>query len=284
MTLVLRNIPAARQWVREARNSGQSLGLVPTMGALHEGHRSLFRRARAACGRVAISIFVNPAQFGPGEDFERYPRTFEGDLAMAEQEGVDAVFHPEPGEMYPDPLLVTVHPGKLGKSLCGPFRPGHFRGVATVVAKLFHILEPDRAFFGQKDAQQAVMIQRMVRDLNFPVAIEICPTVREPDGLAMSSRNRFLSPAERARATALYRSLCRAESLLRSGVKDAARLEQAMQTMIRAVEGAELDYASVVDARTLEPVSIIDREVLAAVAVRFGKTRLIDNLFLAPEK
>lgn len=283
MTAVLRTIADAREWVRAERDAGRKLGLVPTMGALHEGHASLFRRARAECERVAISIFVNPTQFGAGEDYERYPRTWESDLEMAERERVDAVFCPEAGEMYTEPPLVTVHPGKLGKTLCGPSRPGHFRGVATVVAKLFHILQPDRAFFGQKDAQQAIIIQRMVTDLNYPVVIEVCPTVREPDGLAMSSRNRYLSPEERAHATVLYRSLRCAETLLASGLRDALRLENEMQRMIRSTPGAELDYARVVDRRSLEPAGLVDREVLAAVAVRFGKTRLIDNLLIAPK-
>ena len=284
MPIVLPTIAAAREWVRAGRSPSRSLGLVPTMGALHEGHRSLFRCARAECDRVAISIFVNPLQFGVGEDFERYPRTLESDLAMADEQGVDAVFHPEACEMYPQPLLVSVHPGRLGKTLCGPSRPGHFRGVATVVAKLFHILEPDVAYFGQKDAQQAVIIQRMVSDLNLPVAIQVCPTVREPDGLAMSSRNRYLNPEGRARATVLYRALRHAEQLLHGGVSDPTRLEEEMQRMIGEVPGAGLDYASVVDRWTLEPAGAIDREVLAAVAVRFGKTRLIDNLLIAPKK
>jgi len=288
MTVVLRTIAEARAWVRAERGAGRTLGLVPTMGALHEGHASLFRRARAECDRAAISIFVNPTQFGAGEDYERYPRTWESDLRMAEREGVDAVFYPEAGEMYTEPPLVTVHPGKLGKTLCGPSRPGHFRGVATVVAKLFHILQPDRAFFGQKDAQQVIIIQRMVTDLNFPVAIEVCPTVREPDGLAMSSRNRYLSAEERKNATILYQVLRCAETMFKGGVRDSSRLEQEMerqiQEMIRATPGAELDYARVVDRWSLQPMGAIDREALVAVAVRFGKTRLIDNLILTPEE
>jgi pantoate--beta-alanine ligase len=283
MTNVLRTISAARQWVREPRAAGRSLGLVPTMGALHEGHLSLFRLARASCHRVAISIFANPTQFGPGEDYERYPRPFENDLALATKEGVDAVFAPEESEMYSGEAAIFVEPGKLGGVLCGASRPGHFRGVLTVVAKLFHILQPDCAYFGQKDAQQAILIRRMVAELNFPVAIEVGPTVREPDGLALSSRNRYLTSEERARATILCRSLRCAEAMLHSGVRDAARLEQEMQRMIGDTPGAALDYARVVDTGTLEPAGVIDREVLAAVAVRFGKTRLIDNLLIAPQ-
>ena len=282
MTVVLETIAAARQWVRTERTGGKSIGFVPTMGAFHDGHRSLFRRAREQSDRVVVSIFVNPLQFGQGEDFARYPRDFARDLALAEREGVDAVFCPEAGEMYPDALPLTVHPGKLGKTLCGPSRPGHFRGVATVVAKLLNIIQPDRAFFGQKDAQQAVIIQWMVRGLNFPVEIEVCPTVREPDGLAMSSRNAYLDSEERANATVLYRSLRRAEDLIRSGVRDVARIEQEMRDMIRSVPGAELDYARVVDPHALGDVKQIAGEVLVAVAARFGKTRLIDNLLAAP--
>jgi pantoate--beta-alanine ligase len=282
MTVVLRTIPEAREWVRRQRLAGKSIALVPTMGALHEGHLSLFRRARASCDQTAISIFVNPLQFGAGEDFERYPRDLGRDLALAGEEGMDVAFCPQAGEMVPGPLDTTVDPGRLAETLCGPFRPGHFRGVATIVAKLFHIVEPQRAFFGQKDAQQAVIIRRMVADLNIPVEIEVCPTVREPDGLAMSSRNAYLSAEERARATVLHRALRHAEALLRSGVRDAAALEGEMQQMIRAVPGAQLDYARVVDRDTLEDVQQISGPVLAVVAVRFGKTRLIDNLILAP--
>ncbi len=280
MTLLLRTIAEARDWVCEQRRTGRSLGLVPTMGALHEGHLSLFRRARATCDRAAISIFVNPLQFAAGEDFERYPRDLECDLALAGREGMDATFCPEAAEMVPAASSTFVDPGRLGEVLCGAFRPGHFRGVATVVAKLFHILQPDRAFFGQKDAQQALIIQKMVTDLNFPVRIEVSPTVREPDGLALSSRNAYLSAAERAQAPVLYRALRHAETLLASGVRQASRLEQEMQAMIRTVPGAQLDYVRVVDCRTLEPVTQVEGEVLAAVAVRFGKTRLIDNLVL----
>jgi pantoate--beta-alanine ligase len=281
--VVLRRISDARQWVQEQRRAPPSLGLVPTMGALHEGHLSLFRLARATCERVAISIFVNPLQFGPGEDYERYPRPFEQDLALAEKEGVDAVFVPDAAEMYPAEAAILVEPGKLGEVLCGASRPGHFRGVLTAVAKLFHILEPDRAYFGQKDAQQVVLIRRMVEELNFPVSIEAGPTVRELDGLALSSRNAYLLPEQRQSATVLYRALRCAEALLHRGVQEGGCLEQEMQRMIRETPGAELDYARVVDPRTLEPVSTIDRTALAALAVRFGKTRLIDNLLIAPQ-
>ena len=284
MTVVLHTIPETRRWVQTERASGCALGLVPTMGYLHEGHLSLIRRARESCDRTVVSIFVNPLQFGPGEDYQRYPRSFDRDLCLAVQEGVDAVFHPDICEMVPNGSLTSVSVGPLGELLCGASRPGHFQGVATVVAKLFHILQPDRAFFGQKDAQQALIVQKMVQDLNFTVEIKVCSTVREADGLAVSSRNVYLSPEERAQATVLYRSLRLAENLVRSGTWDPARVEQEMQKMIRAVPGADLDYARVVDRSTLQDVRQIDGEVLAAVAVRFGKTRLIDNMIVAPEK
>jgi len=284
MTVVFDTIFAAGQWVQTERAGGKTIGLVPTMGFLHEGHLSLVRRARQRCDRVAVSIFVNPMQFVPGEDFEQYPRAFDRDLSLLEREGVHAVFHPDVKEMYPLQPVTSICIGKLGELLCGGSRPSHFRGIATVVAKLFHILQPDRAFFGQKDAQQAIIVQKMVWDLHFPVKIEICPTVREADGLAMSSRNVYLSPHDRAEATILYRSLQHAENLIRSGISNASRIEQEMQEMIRAVAAAELDYARVVDPESLEGMRQIDGNVLVAVAVRFGKTRLIDNMMITAEK
>jgi len=284
MTVVLETIAAARQWVRTERFGGKIIGFVPTMGAFHDGHRSLFHQAREQCDRVVVSVFVNPLQFGKGEDFARYPRDFARDLALAEHEGVDALFHPDAEEMYPQPPMIRVDTGNLGEPLCGRSRPEHFTGVATVVAKLLNIVQPDRVFFGQKDAQQAVIIERMIAELDFPVAMEICPTVREADGLAMSSRNAYLNPQERANATVLYRSLCRAEDLVRSGVREVARIEQEMRDMICSVPGAELDYARVVDPRALGDVKQIAGEVLVAVAARFGKTRLIDNLLVAPPR
>src|SRR5262245_242983 len=225
MITVLRTIAEARRWVRDERGAGRSLGLVPTLGALHEGHASLFRRARSECDRVAMSIFVNPLQFGPGEDYERYPRPFENDLAIAEKEGVDAVFAPGEKEMYPRGATLFVEPGPLGDVLCGASRPGHFRGVLTAVAKLFQIMHPDRAYFGQKDAQQLLLIQRMVAEHNFPLDIVACPIVREPDGLAVSSRNQYLTPEERKHATVLYQALSSAEDQYREGIFDAARIE-----------------------------------------------------------
>lgn len=282
MTTVIDRIPAARRWVRGERSAGKSVGLVPTMGAFHEGHLSLIRQARRQCDRVVVSVFVNPLQFGEGEDFERYPRDFSRDLELAQKERVDALFHPTAGEMYPEPQQITIQAGRLGDRLCGPWRTGHFAGVATVVAKLLNILEPDTIFFGQKDAQQAVIIERMIAELEFPVRMEVCPTVREADGLAMSSRNAYLSAEERPRATVLYRALCQAATRIRAGERDASGIEREMREMIGAVPGAALDYASVVDRRSLESVREVDREVLVAVAVRLGKTRLIDNVIAGP--
>ena len=282
MTVVLETIQAARRWVRTERSAGKTIGFVPTMGAFHEGHLSLMRRARQQCDRVVVSVFINPLQFGAGEDFERYPRDFVRDLAQAEQEGVDALFHPAAEEMYPAPQRIAIQVGRLGELLCGPARPGHFAGVATVVAKLLNIVQPDRIFFGQKDAQQAVIIERMIAELGFPVVMEVCPTVREADGLAMSSRNAYLSAEERAKATVLYRALCHAATRIRCGERDASRIESEMRERIGAVAGAALDYASVVDRRSLEGVQEIAGEVLVAVAVRFGKTRLIDNVIAGP--
>jgi len=278
MTTVLGTISAARRWVQTERSAGKTIGLVPTMGAFHEGHLSLLRRARVRCDRVVVSVFINPLQFGAGEDFERYPRDFPRDLALAESEQVDALFHPEAAEMYPGPQEITVEPGRLGEVLCGRTRPGHFTGVATVVAKLLNILQPDRVFFGQKDVQQAVIIERMIQELGFAVEMEVCPTVREADGLAMSSRNAYLSPAERAQASVLYRSLCRAATLIGAGERDAARIESELRNGIALAPGAKLEYAAVVDPHNLESVLEIDRDVVVAVAAWFGKTRLIDNL------
>jgi pantoate--beta-alanine ligase len=282
MTLVLKTVASARQWVHAERTSGRTIGLVPTMGFLHEGHLSLIRRAKQRCDRTVVSVFVNPLQFGPGEDYDRYPREFSRDLSLLEGEQTDAVFHPEEREMVPAPPAISISVGKMGERLCGEFRPGHFNGVATIVAKLFHILEPHRAFFGQKDAQQIAILRAMVRELNFPLELEACPTVREPDGLAMSSRNVYLSPEERPHATVLYRSLEKARGLLASGTRDAGLVEREMRKMIEGEPGAKLDYARVVDTTSLEPVAEIKGEVLAAVAVRFGKARLIDNTLLAP--
>jgi pantoate--beta-alanine ligase len=266
--------------VRQAKARGERVGLVPTMGALHAGHASLIRAARQETGFVVVSIFVNPTQFGPAEDFARYPRTPEHDLAVCAAERADLVFAPPVEEVYPPGFCTFVEVTGLQDVLCGRSRPGHFRGVATVVLKLLNLVQPDVAYFGQKDAQQVRIIRQMVRDLNVPVEVRVCPIVREPDGLALSSRNAYLTPEQRRHATALYRALTAARELVEAGERDAGTVRAAMAGIIAATPGAVLDYADVVDAETLRPVPRIAGKVLAALAVKFGATRLIDNLLL----
>ena len=266
----------------EQGSSRSGLGLVPTMGALHTGHLSLVRAAKARCGVVVASIFVNPTQFGPSEDFAKYPRSFESDCAGLANEGVDVVFAPTVEEMYLKGETTWVTMEGVSERLDGASRPGHFRGVATVVAKLFHVIEPDVAFFGQKDAAQLAVIRRMVRDLNFPVEVVGCPIVREVDGLAMSSRNVYLSPEERRRALVLQRSLQSVENEFRGGETDAARLRENGRAVIAGEPGVRLDYFEIVDPETLEPVDRIARPALVAVAAYVGSTRLIDNVVLTP--
>jgi len=273
-------IAEARQAVRAARAQGRSVHLVPTMGALHEGHFSLIRAARGPNGFVVVSIFVNPTQFGPNEDFAKYPRPVEADLAGCRREGVDLVFMPAPEEMYPPGCRTVVHVSGLTETLCGPHRSGHFDGVATVVTKLFNIVQPDRAYFGQKDAQQAVIIRRMVADLDMPIEIVVCPIVRESDGLAMSSRNAYLSPAHRRQARCLSESLRLAEQMVRGGERRARPIVEAMRAHIVSAGPCEIDYVAAVDPETLQPVETIDRPCMFAIAVRIGSTRLIDNLVL----
>jgi pantoate--beta-alanine ligase len=274
-----------RAWVKEARAAGKTVGFVPTMGALHVGHVSLIEAAAARCGYVIVSLFVNPTQFGPGEDFEKYPRPLENDLALCERHGVDAVFAPSRAEMYLRDNLTWVTVEKVSEPLCGRFRPGHFRGVATVCAKLFNIVGADLAFFGQKDAQQVAVIRRMVADLNMPLQIVVCPTVREPDGLATSSRNQYLSPQERKEATVIYRSLQRSAELIGQGETDAARITDQMCGILRQVPALRIEYVSIVDAESLEDLQQVKDKVLVAVAARLGSTRLIDNIVVdAPTK
>jgi pantoate--beta-alanine ligase len=274
---ITRSIAETRAALRELRAQGRSVGLVPTMGALHEGHLSLVRTARAACDAVAVSIFVNPTQFGPNEDFTKYPRTFEADIASLEREGVDLVFAPTAEEMYPASATTFVEVAGVSGRLDGASRPGHFRGVATVVAKLFHIIEPDKAFFGQKDAAQVAVLRKMVRDLNFPLQLVVCPIVREPDGLAMSSRNRYLSPEERKQAMVLSRALREVERLIGSGVTEAHALISAAEALLAQEPEVRVDYCKVVDPDTLEDVADIKNGALVAVAAFVGTTRLIDN-------
>jgi pantoate--beta-alanine ligase len=274
------HIADMRSESRAARRLGQRLGFVPTMGALHEGHLSLVREARSSCDVVAASIFVNPAQFGPNEDLAKYPRTFDRDRNLLEKEGVALLFAPTVEEMYPAGAVTWVAVNGLSDKLCGKSRPGHFRGVTTVVAKLFHIVEPDAAFFGQKDAAQVAIIRRMVRDLNLPVEIKVGPIVREPDGLALSSRNAYLDVRQRKQALVLYRSLRRAEESYKRGEQDSARLILAAKEELAGEPEVRLDYFEIVDPETLEPVGEISTGALIAVAAIVGDTRLIDNLLL----
>ena len=278
---VTRTVAEARKACDAARSAGRSVGFVPTMGAFHEGHLSLIRRSLGERDTVAVSIFVNPLQFGPGEDLARYPRDEDRDLATAEELGVDLVFAPSVDEMYPggEPE-VTVDPGPLGDRLEGASRPGHFRGVATVVAKLFHVIGPSRSYFGEKDAQQLAVIRRMVLDLAYPVEVVGCPIVREPGGLAMSSRNAYLTPEQRDAAGCLFLALSEAAQMTRSGERDGAKLVAAMAREIGATSQARLDYAAVVDEEAFQEVRVITRPARAVVAARFGATRLIDNLLL----
>ena len=274
------SVDAVRIAVAQARHQGRSIGLVPTMGALHAGHVSLIQAARAETGFVVVSIFVNPTQFGPQEDLAHYPRPLADDLRVCAREGVDLVFHPEAAIMYPPGFRTFVQVEGLQDVLCGQSRPGHFRGVATVVLKLLNIVQPDVAYFGQKDAQQICIIQRMIRDLDVPVRVRVCPIVREPDGLAQSSRNQYLDPNQRRQASALYRALQEARELVEKGTRDASVVQQTLAARIQQTPGAVLDYAAVVDAETLQPLAQLQGPVLLALAVKFGSTRLIDNLQL----
>ncbi len=271
-------IAAVRRLVGAARQGKKKVGYVPTMGALHAGHASLIDTAAGRCDFVVASVFVNPTQFGPKEDLSAYPRPLETDLALCKAHGVDVVFAPSAREMYGEGGLTWIDVEKLSEPLCGQFRPGHFRGVTTVCAKLFNIVQPDLAFFGQKDAQQAILIRRMVKDLNMPLEIVVCPTVRESDGLAMSSRNQYLSPTERTQAATLYRALRHAQDQIAAGVRDAARLTAAIAEILHQAPGIQIQYASIVDAESLQPADPVAGRVLVAVAVRLGTTRLIDNI------
>jgi pantoate--beta-alanine ligase len=277
---ICKTIDEMRQASRSARMDGRRLGLVPTMGALHEGHLALVRTARQRCDSVAVSIFVNPTQFGPNEDLTKYPRSFERDCQLLEAEGVNIVFAPSEQEMYAPGASTFVTVEGLSEKLCGKSRPGHFRGVTTVVAKLFNIVDPDVAVFGQKDAAQAVIIRRMVRDLNFGIEIVVCPIVRERDGLAMSSRNAYLDPRQRKQALVLYRALMRVQFLSDKGESDARKLIAAAQEVLREEPEVRVDYFEIVDPETLDPVADISKGALVAVAAFVGTTRLIDNILL----
>jgi pantoate--beta-alanine ligase len=277
--LVTNTLPELRK-IRASM--GGTFGFVPTMGALHDGHASLIRQATGECDHVGVSIFINPMQFGSGEDLGKYPRTIEDDLALLERLGVALVFTPATDRMYPAGYQTWITVENVTAPLEGAWRPGHFRGVVTVVAKLFNAFEPDRAYFGQKDAQQTVVIRRMVKDLNFPVDIVVCPTVREPDGLALSSRNAYLGPEERKAATVLYRALVSAKNSYEKGEKDGTVLRSVMQSVIESEPLAVAEYISAADPETLLELQQIvpEKGALLSMAVRIGKTRLIDNLML----
>jgi pantoate--beta-alanine ligase len=279
---VTRSIAETRRALAEVRRGGRRITFVPTMGALHVAHVSLMAAAKRDGGYLVVSIFVNPTQFPPGEDFERYPRDEAGDLKTCQQAGVELVFIPPTEEMYRQGATTTVHVAGLTDTLCGPRRPGHFDGVALVVAKLFNIVQPDVAYFGEKDFQQLQVIRRMVRDLDMAIEIIGCPTVREADGLAVSSRNAYLSQSERQQAASLYRALCDARARIRSGERDPAALSDHVRRIMDAGGPAQIDYISVVDPESMQPVERIEEPVLIALAVKIGPARLIDNLLVDP--
>ena len=264
----------------KARLKGETIGFVPTMGYLHDGHLSLARQARRDTDLVVMSIFVNPAQFGPKEDLKKYPRDIKRDEKLAQGAGVDVIFYPSAKAMYPDGYKTYVEVKELSGILCGSFRPGHFKGVATVVAKLFNVTACDIAYFGQKDAQQALIIKKMAEDLNMRLKIKVMPIIRERDGLAMSSRNKYLSPRERQEAVALHKALLLARSLILQGRKDCRFLINRMKKLIGSKKSARIDYIDIVDAHDLNPVKYIKGKVLIALAVWIGKTRLIDNIII----
>ncbi len=276
---VVRKIKRMQSIAWEAKRKGKTIGFVPTMGYLHEGHLNLVRIARKRSDLSVVSIFVNPLQFGPKEDFKEYPRDINRDKKLLEREKVDILFYPDEKEMYPDDFATYIKIERLTEGLCGRSRPGHFQGVATVVGKLFNIVMPDFAVFGQKDAQQALVIKRMVRDLNLPIKIIVAPTVREKDGLAMSSRNIYLAPNERKEATVLYHSLMMAREMIKKGERNPSLIIGKMREMIEEKNG-KIDYISIVDTKELRDLDLIKGEVLIALAVYFGKTRLIDNIIL----
>ncbi len=276
---IVSTIPELKETVRKVRRVGQTIGFVPTMGYLHEGHLSLMRRARMENDLVVASIFVNPTQFGPDEDLEAYPRNAERDKELMQAEKVDLVFLPEAEELYPPGYATYVEiEGEMTRVLCGVSRPIHFRGVATIVTKLFNLVCPHRAYFGQKDAQQVAVIRKMVQDLNFDIEVVACPTVREADGLAMSSRNAYLTPTQRADAVVISQSLAEAQARVGRGERKAATLIEMIASRIQTKPDAVIDYISVVDARTMVPLDTLEGEVLIAAAVHFGRSRLIDNV------
>jgi pantoate--beta-alanine ligase len=276
---VIATIPGLRAAIKQSQTAHKTIGFVPTMGYLHEGHLSLIRRARQENDVVVVSIFVNPTQFAPHEDLATYPRDHERDLALLHTASADIVFLPAVEELYPSGYTTYVQvEGSISTTLCGVSRPTFFRGVATIVTKLFHIVTPQRAYFGQKDAQQAGVIKKMVKDLNFDIDIVVCPTVREKDGLAMSSRNTYLTPTQRTQAVGISQALFEARALIENGEHRASHIRQSIETRIAAIDDAVIDYVSIVDATTLADVETLSGETLIAAAVKVGKTRLIDNI------
>jgi pantoate--beta-alanine ligase len=278
--IILRTVPELRTFIHDWQHQGQTIGLVPTMGYLHDGHLSLIDHTKPNCDRLIVSIFVNPTQFAPGEDLDRYPRNFERDEKLVADHGAHAIFYPDSKEMYSDGFRTFVIVEGLGNVLCGRTRPTHFRGVTTIVAKLFHLTRCDVAAFGQKDYQQTLLIRRMAEDLNFDVQILVCPTVREADGLAMSSRNSYLSPEERGRAPILYNTLIKGQQLCLAGENDAGKIKQEMKKMAKTIPGVSVDYLEVVDANDLRTLQKITGPAVLAGAVWVGSTRLIDNVII----
>ena len=276
---IINSIADVRKAVSAARQSGKRIGLVPTMGALHAGHISLINRAVADCGYVVVSIFVNPTQFGPSEDYDKYPRTIDADADICSSAGVDVIFAPSVSEMYPTDNLTWVDVEKITEPLCGASRPGHFRGVTTVCTKLFNIVCPDASYFGQKDAQQSIVIKRMVADLNMPLEIIVCPTVRQDDGLALSSRNKYLTQNQRSDAVLLSKALTQAEKQISRGIRDSAEIRKSMMDTLSGGK-LEVEYLSIVNAETLEDVDEISGKTLIAIAAKVADTRLIDNIFV----
>jgi len=277
---VIKKVNEMQTRVFSIKDRKESIGFVPTMGALHEGHVSLMRSARDENDELVVSIYLNPTQFDNKDDFDKYPRQLDKDIEIVEKENVDVVFAPCTEELYPEGFCTYVTQRKLTDSLCGRLRPGHFNGVTTIVTKLFNIVKPDRAYFGQKDYQQSVVIEKLVADLNMDIDIRICPTVRDEDGLAISSRNKRLNPEERRSALCIYGSLLKARSMFASGIKDAGKIIEEMTSIINKAEHTRIDYISIVNAQTLEDVLLINEKAVAAMAVWFGTTRLIDNIIL----
>lgn len=274
---LVHTVNEVREQVKKWRSEGLSVGLVPTMGFLHEGHQSLIAASVKENDRTVVSIFVNPTQFGPNEDFEAYPRDIKKDMALCDETGADLIFNPEPEEMYPDGFCTYTNITGMSDALCGKSRPIHFKGVCTVVSKLFNIVCPDMAYFGEKDAQQLAIIKRMVKDMNIPIEIKGCPIVREADGLAKSSRNTYLSASEREAALILSKAIFAGRDMVKAGERDAKKVVEAMTEIIKSEPLAAIDYVEMVDVETMQPIDVIEGNILCAIAVKIGKTRLIDN-------